>query len=93
LVGIKKQEENNSRLNIYPNPAKDKVNVSISSSGVVPARISVLDAVGKAVLTKELTSKSDMEYFQLSVHELPAGFYLLNLQQGENNITKKFVIE
>jgi hypothetical protein len=74
----------------YPNPANDKVTVSIEGEGV--ASLKVTDVSGKSVMTNSLNlvgGKSDV-----SISSLDAGMYIFNvtLENGKTaqfNVVKK----
>ncbi len=73
---------------IYPNPAKDKLVVSINSNSV-GSTIVITDILGKTI--KELkTNEPDIE---INVTDLQSGVYFIKLTQNDNCNTQKLVID
>lgn len=67
---------------LYPNPAKDYVNIDIAEN-VNNNEVIVYDLTGRQVLSQKLSSNT------INVSALPAGIYILKI----DNITGKFVKE
>ena len=74
------------RLNIYPNPASDKIHIEYNNL----KQITITDAMGRVVLNKQAAGNKTT----LTVNGLPKGLYLLRVMNEENNSeTSKLVIE
>lgn len=67
---------------LYPNPAKNKVHLNLYGQTV--SQVSVYDALGKPVLQVSSSSVTDFD-----VSTLPAGLYVLHLQNGQQQALKK----
>jgi Secretion system C-terminal sorting domain/Beta-lactamase len=76
----------NTRDLIYPNPATSVVNVRAASPVKTAA---VYDVTGRAVWSSSINSSA----FEFDVSELPAGIYILKLQDGNGERVRKFVKE
>ena len=80
----------NVALNVYPNPAVDKVTVSIEGEGV--ASLTITDVAGKVAMVNSINlvnGKSDV-----NIAGLEAGIYVFNvvLENGKSaqfNVVKK----
>jgi hypothetical protein len=80
--------DNNFTVNLFPNPANNSLNVWIE--GVErKAQIRIYDIMGKLVMQQVSTSTLT----QLNVSKLPAGIYLLNVNNGKETRAAKFVKE
>jgi len=77
-----------TRLQIYPNPTKDILNVHYQGFNI--NYIVILDMSGNIVLQKN-NIKSNESNFQLSLNQLPKGIYVLQLI-GEEKIINHSVI-
>lgn len=77
-------------LNVYPNPAADQLHVQVTVSPG-PAVLTLLDPLGRLVRTQELAT--GVTQAALDVRRLPAGLYLLRLQQGSQTYTRKVVLK
>lgn len=76
-------------LNVFPNPTRDVVAVSLIGASS-DARLSVYDISGKQVLVPivPLTSNN----YQLDLSSLSGGIYLLNLTDGINLVTTRLTV-
>jgi hypothetical protein len=80
------EQELDTTLSIYPNPAKDHVNISISNNAVT--RIEIYDILGKRVFVRKIN-----ESMSIDVSSLTSGLYLFKFIQDDRTITKKLIIE
>ncbi len=76
-----------SIIQVYPNPAKDLVQVSLPS--LAQGTVTISDAMGKVV--KSVVVKS--QEMTIDIKDLPAGVYLLQYDDGEVCETVKVVKE
>jgi hypothetical protein len=83
LVGIENALEKDFKLNIYPNPASNSINVE---SNELLERISVYDIYGRVILTAFEPSTDNT---QLSVTELMAGTYFIELKTNTGKTAVK----
>ncbi len=70
---------------VYPNPAKDQLFVELNSDNA--QRATVLDMSGKILSTWELQGKVTL----IPVASLPAGMYVLQLDNGKQKAATRFV--
>jgi hypothetical protein len=71
-------------LVLYPNPVQDKLHLRLGA-GAATAAVAVYNAQGVAVLSQELTRQEQV----LDLRAVPAGVYLVRVQQGSQVTTKK----
>ena len=83
-VGIQ-SNINTPQINIYPNPAKNEVNIYGLN---IPTQIIFMDATGKTILVTEANKNTTVNTSQLA-----KGIYLLNISNAEMNLMKKLIIE
>lgn len=81
--------ENQLGLMVYPNPSAigSPINIELNSEELFTATISEMS--GKEVLSTQLRGK----FNSLNSHDLPAGVYLVRVQNETFNITKKLIIQ
>ena len=82
LVSVQELEMEPSEINIYPNPASEKLYVKLSQEK--SARYTLIDASGKVVLSGELKTEID-------VSSLEKGVYFLHLVSKNSSITKRIL--
>lgn|GEM_PF-6928387 len=73
-------------LNIYPNPAKEVLNINIPDQEISSVRL--YNALGSLMYEASVNGRS----FSIPVAELAAGFYLLQVSAGSNTSTAKIEI-
>lgn len=81
--------------NIYPNPAKNQLNVTIAASGSNKVRIEIRDVNGKVVLQSAITISNGNSKVSLDVAGLPSGSYFIKAidNSGYQTSVSKFVKE
>jgi hypothetical protein len=79
--------EANTEPNIYPNPAKEQINISFDSPST--GQICLLDLSGKVVLVEQIHGKEQT----LDLSAFNAGIYMLAIQTDFFSIQKKIVLE
>ena len=86
MTGITDLSNDNS-LSIYPNPANDNITINFTSTSK-NVSVKIYDATGR--LVKNIANVKAGET-SISISELESGLYLLNLQDGNNSTTKRFI--
>jgi hypothetical protein len=73
---------------MYPNPAKNTVNIEIAS-GVILESIAIYNPLGQ--LVKTLTDSELSASLSIDVSALKTGSYFMEITSNNGKITKKFV--
>ena len=91
-TGIR-DRSNSLGISLLSNPVENHL-LSFELLGIDASKITVqiFNAIGQNVWNKEILSISN-GVFQLDLKALNSGFYLLNIQQGRNSISRKFLIK
>lgn len=85
---IKKREV----LDLYPNPARQRINLNYDLTGYSSASIELINLVGSRVFFRELPTRQDE--LRLDVSALPRGVYFYNLRaDGKALRSRKLVLE
>jgi hypothetical protein len=82
----------NAKLSIYPNPAREILNVDFNTSTVGNTNISIMSPEGKVVFAKEYQSSPGSNHITVPVNELKAGLYLVRLTSVDGVLTRKIMI-
>ena len=80
--------EPHTSIKIHPNPTSDLVSISFPSY-TTSAKIEIVDAMGKIVLSKEIVVNSN-EYL-LDTEGISGGIYYLSIINGNNTNTYKII--
>ena len=79
------EEFRQGQLVVYPNPFQEEIILKGLGNGTMQVQIS--DLLGKQVLTRNLETTSNQARLNLS--GLPAGIYILGIQNAEGTVAKK----
>ncbi|MFB6307040.1 MAG: T9SS type A sorting domain-containing protein, partial [Flavobacteriales bacterium] len=78
----------NIDLNIYPNPTKGQVTLSIAMKRPEDVDVSVLNVLGDEVLSKSIEDVKK-EKIKLDLQNHSAGFYMLKIRMGDKIMSRK----
>lgn len=79
-------------LDIYPNPATDKLNVVFQSESAETVAIRLINISGQVVKEEFPGSTAGNFHSVLDVKALPEGIYFLKLESSSTNLVRKVVI-
>jgi hypothetical protein len=91
VAGLTTHEINNNLL-VFPNPASEIINVSLSNNSNDNVSVTLTNVIGKVVKNENLGNKN-LIHSNLNVNELPKGIYFMNVYIGQTSSVKKIVIE
>lgn len=77
-------------VNVFPNPATDKVTITLSQDLLNTIKVSLIDIQGKTI---NIPKKEFNNTFELNLESLNSGLYFIQLRSGNNIITEKLVVE
>ena len=80
-AGIEENKEKNN-MQLYPNPAKDEVNLSFPKA-IVNGVAEIYDVSG--IKVKEILLKGRQSHYTISTEGLAAGFYIVSVR-GEKGV-------
>lgn len=80
-------------LNIYPNPSKDIINLSISSRNDEQVDINILNLEGKKIISLHQNIQKGHQTLPLDIHTLPSGNYFVKIENDHVHLIDKFVKE
>lgn len=88
LTEVVENEDQNTSLKIYPNPAADIIQIeSISEI----SKITIYDALGKLVLSQETQSNETL--IQLNLSGFSKGLYIIEITTENGNLNQRFIKE
>jgi len=89
ISSVKDVKEVKEDFNVYPNPAKDMLNIYFNNSSHSDIKIEFADIVGKKV--KEICGLSTSSLSTISLSDLKPGVYTITLSGSSFFSSKKFV--
>jgi hypothetical protein len=89
-TGIFDFDNNNGEINIFPNPAKDKINISLSQIINGQSEITIYDISGRKVLNSFVENASSP--LSLKISALETGVYIFSIKNKQGTSVKKFSV-
>ncbi len=89
VAGIKESKLNAVAVNLFPNPANDKLIISLNNSKAVKGQIEIYDVIGKKA--KSLYDVDFTKETAIDISELNKGGYFIKVSIPQGVITKKFL--
>jgi len=81
-----------SDVKVFPNPARDILNIAFDSKVEGQVQVNVLDLAGKRLMNSTESSLKGSNTLSLQVGDLQGGVYYIHLNNGEKQVVKKFVV-
>jgi hypothetical protein len=79
-------------LVVYPNPAKDRVNVQVTYGRSAEATISLVDVTGKEVYSAKQMMRAGTNEIAIDVRSMAAGVYAVLVQTVDGTVSEKVVL-
>lgn len=83
----------NNTSSVFPNPANDVLNVSLSSKLTGHVSLQIYNAAGSLLQVKNINKSSGASNETLNVKSLSAGLYVLQIISGDTKTYLKFIRE
>ena len=81
-IQVNKNKIGEERINIYPNPAEDLLNIEVPYKLYPKSKIQILNALGQVVFTKNCSEESAIK---VDVSSFATGTYTVNVFDCDNN--------
>lgn len=78
-------------LSVYPNPFHDLLNIAVTAMYEGPGQITVADALGRTLLSQDVTVSHGANQYVLDLATLGQGVYLVELNTGGNTMMIRVV--
>ncbi|MEO6612544.1 MAG: T9SS type A sorting domain-containing protein [Chitinophagaceae bacterium] len=93
IIAVRRPGSVTQDLQIFPNPAKGPLQVTVNSTTAGTIRIELINNIGRAVRSyAEHLEPGSNSFTYAETTNLPAGVYYLRLKSGGGIITKQFTI-
>lgn len=80
-------------MNLYPNPATDKVMLDYVANSDGSIQLQVFDGMGRQVLATQQAVQQGPTTFGLPLTQLGNGVYVIQVVDGDRQFTQRFVVE
>ncbi|MFK8058112.1 MAG: T9SS type A sorting domain-containing protein [Saprospiraceae bacterium] len=91
VINLQRKEVGFSMNRIFPNPVTEMLFLDFSTDMVSDFDISITDLNGRVLYETEYRSEKGLNRHEIDVVQLPAGIYLINMQSGAMQITRRVV--
>ncbi len=95
FVGVNSPQDEMDKLDItkiFPSPASTNIGIEYSTNKQGTIRMWITDILGHIVLQKDLTAREGVNRTSMVIDALPAGVYIINLENdGVLSEGKRFV--
>jgi len=82
----------NGNIELYPNPAKELVNVEVNSSYIGSITIELIDLMGRSIYLFTDDKKSNKQVYTIPLSKKHSGIYFVKFKEGQNVLTRKMQI-
>ena len=89
LVSIQEQKDDFAAVNIFPNPANNKINLDLRGVNN-PLNIRIMDLSGRVILDQRNNPSGNIESFDIS--QFSKGVYFMLLDNGSTQKVEKFIV-
>ena len=79
-----------NKVIIYPNPARDNINIDIGLRDLKPSVVGISDLQGKVYRQQQLSLHHN--YYQMSLEGVAPGMYLVWVKTDTYLVTRKIVV-
>ena len=91
--GIENQNIQSTDISVYPNPAKDFLNVSLNANTNQALSISIQDISGKVVFSEKYKAAAGNNQYPLNISSLAKGNYFVKIVSADGVGVRKIVKE
>ena len=91
-VGIMESRAEEKRLLIFPNPSNGEFSLRVRSETAVSYQLKVRNNLGQIIHTESLNVKGEVNQ-QIDLSNFDKGVYFLSLEDGEERLVKKVVVQ
>ncbi len=84
--------EEGEEMSVFPNPARDYVEVMFKSASDKDGKLKLMDMLGQAKYSQNMDVRKGANSYVIDLKKLPSGVYLVNIEQEGRKITQRLVV-
>ena len=81
------------KVNAIPNPASTSLSIQVSNTDLSDIKIKLFSVLGSEVTHLEIHETDNKGGYSLNVSQIQDGIYLLTVQSGKEQVTKRIKIQ
>lgn len=94
ITGLQNEISIYSEINIYPNPAKENINVDLIATQAQIVSYNIINVLGQSVITQDnIRLQEGKNTLSIATESLPAGIYMFEVNNNQTKTTKKFLVK
>ena len=86
-VGVENFDYGQQQIAVYPNPAKDFMNIKVKNCGD-KMKVALVNSLGQTLLEKQISGSDETSF---DVGDLTPGLYFITVFRGDRSFTEKFL--
>ncbi len=93
VLGIQENNMLTGEINLYPNPVKDKISVSVTCKKKTKAVFFITDVTGKTLIHEDVELSSGSNTTLLNMESIASGVYFFTMQSESFTKTMSIIVE
>lgn len=81
------------QVQVFPNPTKGALNIAVHAHQASKINFQVGNTLGQVLITESHTLEAGINQLALQLHHLPAGIYLLRMDDGQRQSVRRIIRE
>lgn len=90
-TGIQEKPLQKNQIQLYPNPASDKLYISFNSDEVLSYHLEIFDLIGSKKISEKIETNSKIT--EIRLNDLEPGTYMLVIKPDGKNSTTTFIFQ
>jgi hypothetical protein len=82
-----------ANLTIFPNPSRDKFNITFTSETIQNLRVRILNVIGEELINESLEQFIGEYTKQINLTNNAKGIYFLEIETNDGIINKKLILQ
>ena len=83
---------NGAEIKLFPNPATDQLNISFEGLKAGQSILTIYNLNGQQIAQRNFGTQAGSSELQMDLSDVPTGLYMINLQQGDYQISEKIQV-
>lgn len=83
---------NQAQVSLFPNPAKDKINIQMRVNENTNIDFALIDLTGQTIISRQLNFSMGTNHEMIPVGDISNGIYMIKLSKGNHVYTNKMII-
>ncbi len=92
-IGTEDIPESFEKLNLYPNPASDKITLEMEIKNEKAVKVSICNIDGKVIANDIIQNMAGMFYKEFDLSKLTSGIYLMVIESSKDKTTQRFMVK